>query len=473
MTSLSRTAFALLLLILLASSATAQQALGADGVAKIDAAVQDVIARTGVPSVSLGIAKGNQVVFTKAYGQARLDPPLPATPDMLYAIGSISKQFTAACLLLLQEDGKLRIGDPVGKYFPELTRANDVTIRNILSHTSGYRDYAPQDYTIPEWTKPTTALKIIHQWATLPLDFEPGTQYQYSNTNFNIAGLIVEKASGEPFWSYLTRRVLKPLGMADTIDLDAGHERVKPIGYMRNALGPLRPAIIEAPGWYFADGEMAMTAADLLKWDISVMNRSLLKPASYAEMETEVKLKSGEGARYGLGVSLGTRDGHKVVSHGGEVGGFVASNTVFPDDKLAIVVLTNQEASPAAGSISRAVSALLLAPTPAAGTEGSATAKAEAQAREVIGQLQQGRVDRAQLTENCNFYFDQVALDDHKTSLGPLGAVQAVRQVSSSLRGGMTFRSFDVTFANGTRLRLTTYTTRDGKLEQFILGSAG
>jgi D-alanyl-D-alanine carboxypeptidase len=261
--------------------------------------------------------------------------------------------------------------------------------------------------------------------------------------------------------------------MADTIDLDAGHERVKPVGYMRNALGPLRPAIIEAPGWYFADGEMAMTSADLLKWDISVMNRSLLKPVSYSEMETEVKLKSGEGARYGLGVSLGTRDGRKVVSHGGEVGGFVASNTVFPDDKLAIVVLTNQEASPAAGSISRAVSTLLLAPTPAAGTEGSAAARAEAQAKELIGQLQQGRVDRAQLTENCNFYFDQVALDDHKTSLGPLGAVQAVRQVSSSLRGGMTFRTFDVTFANGTRLRLTTYTTKDGKLEQFIVGPTG
>jgi CubicO group peptidase (beta-lactamase class C family) len=111
--------------------------------------VQDVMARTGVPSVSLGIAKGNQIVFTRAYGQARLDPPLPAAPDMLYAIGSISKQFTAACLLLLQEDGKLRIGDPVGKYFPELTRAHEVTIRNILSHTSGYRDYAPRTTRSP------------------------------------------------------------------------------------------------------------------------------------------------------------------------------------------------------------------------------------------------------------------------------------------------------------------------------------
>ena len=470
MKPLSRAVFAFVVLFV-AATASAQGSLSADVTAKIEAAVNEVMTRTGVPSASIGIAKGDRIVFTKAYGRARLDPPLPAAPDMLYAVGSISKQFTAACLLLLQEEGRLSLSDPVGKYFPELTRANEVTIRNILSHTSGYRDYAPQDYTIPAWTKPTTALAIIHEWATAPLDFEPGTQYQYSNTNFNIAGLIVEKVSGEPFWSFVTRRVLKPLGMSDTIDLDAGHEKVKPVGYMRNALGPLRPAIIEAPGWYFADGEMAMTSADLLKWDISVMNRSLLKPASYTEMETEVKLRGGEGAHYGLGVTLATRDGHRVVSHGGEVGGFVASNTVFPDDKIAIVVLTNQEASPAAGSIARSISALLLAPAP--GAEGASAAKAEAQARELIGQLQQGRIDRAQLTDNCNFYFDQVALDDHKTSLEPLGPVQSVRQASSSLRGGMTFRSFDVTFAKGTRLRLTTYTTKAGRLEQFLIGPAG
>jgi D-alanyl-D-alanine carboxypeptidase len=456
-----------------AATATAQGTLTADVTAKVEAAVNDVMKRTGVPSVSLGIVQGGRIVFTKAYGQARLDPPLPATPDMLYAIGSISKQFTAACILLLQEEGKLSVDDAVGKYFPELTRASDVTIRNILSHTSGYRDYAPHDYTIPAWTKPTTALKIIHEWATQPLDFEPGTQYQYSNTNFNIAGLIVEKASGEPFWSFLSRRILKPLGMTNTVDLDTDHDKVKPVGYMRNALGPLRPAIIEAPGWYFADGEMAMPVADLLAWDISVMNRSILKPASYALMETDVKLKSGESARYGLGVSLATRDGHRVVSHGGEVGGFVASNTVFPDDKIAITVFTNQEASPAAGSVARAVAALLLPPAPGGASDAGSTAKAESQAKDLLGQLQQGRIDRAQLSDNCNFYFDQVALDDHKSSLAPLGAVQAVRQASSSLRGGMTFRTFDVSFANGTRLRLTTYTTRDGKLEQFLVGPVG
>ena len=431
--------------------------------------MHDVLTKTGVPSASVGIVQGGQVVFTKAYGNARLNPPMNATTSLHYAIGSISKQFTAACVLLLQEEGKLSIDDPIAKYFPELTRAGDVTIRNILSHTSGYEDYAPQDYTIPAWTKPTTADKVVHEWATKPLDFEPGSQYQYSNTNFNIAGLIVEKVSGEPFWSFLSRRVLKPLGMTQTIDLDTDHDKLEPVGYMRNALGPLRPAIMEASGWYFADGEMAMPVGDLLIWDISLMNRSLLAPASYAAMETDQRLTNGQTARYGLGVTLSVRDGHRVVAHGGEVGGFVAQNMVFPDDKIAIAVLTNQEASAAAGGIARAISLLLL-PSPDSGTGTAAeTATAEAQARRILTGLQKGQIDRALFTANCNFYFDQTSLDDHTKSLGPLGAVQTVAQTSTSLRGGMTFRAFDVTFANGTKLRLTTYTTKDGRLEQFLI----
>jgi CubicO group peptidase (beta-lactamase class C family) len=457
------------LLTAASSPLLAQGSLSADQQSKVDAAVHDVLTKTGVPSASVGIVQGGQIVFTKAYGSARLDPPMNATTSLHYAIGSISKQFTAACVLLLQEEGKLSIDDPIAKYFPELTRARDVTIRNILSHTSGYEDYAPQDYTIPAWTRPTTADKVVHEWATKPLDFEPGSQYQYSNTNFNIAGLIVEKVSGEPFWSYLSRRVLKPLGMTQTIDLDTDHDKLEPVGYMRNALGPLRPAIMEASGWYFADGEMAMPVGDLLIWDISLMNRSLLAPASYAAMETDQRLTTGQTARYGLGVSLSVRNGHRVVAHGGEVGGFVAQNVVFPDDKIAIAVLTNQEASAAAGGIARAMSLLLL-PSPDSGTATAAeTATAEAQARRILTGLQKGQIDRALFTANCNFYFDQTSLDDHTKSLGPLGAVQTVAQTSSSLRGGMTFRAFDVAFAKGPKLRLTTYTTKDGRLEQFLI----
>lgn len=447
------------------AAAQAVNSLSPEQAQRVTAAIRQVIDATHVPSASVGIVQHGKIVYVQAFGDARLSPRVPANPAMRYAIGSISKQFTTAAVLLLAQEGKLSLDDPVARWFPELTRAKDVKLRNLLSHTSGYEDYAPQDYTIPAWTHPTSAQKIVHEWATKPLDFEPGTQYQYSNTNFNIVGLIVEKASGEPFWDFLSSRVLKPLGLTRTLNLDTQHAEMEPVGYMRNALGPLRPAISEAPGWYFADGEMAMPVSELLTWDISMMNQTLLAPASYKAMETEFTLKNGKGAGYGLGVGVGTTAGHRVISHGGEVGGFVASNTVFPDDKFAVAVLTNQEASSAAGSIGRAIANLLvLAPTAAADA-----ATAEARAKRVLSELQQGKIDRSQFTANANFYFNATAIADYQSSLSRLGAITSVRQTSSSLRGGMTYRGFEVTFAGGKKVALSTYETGDGKLEQFLV----
>jgi CubicO group peptidase (beta-lactamase class C family) len=211
---------------------------------------------------------------------------------------------------------------------------------------------------------------------------------------------------------------------------------------------------------------MAMPVADLLRWDVSLISRSLLTASSYAAMETEMLLKNGQSAHYGLGVSLAVRDGHRLVSHGGEVGGFVAWNGVFPDDKVAVAVLTNQEASAAAGNIGRAISSLLLPPPAPA---GPVAGTAEASAKEILAGLQQGRIDRSRLTANCNFYFSQPALDDYRQSLAGLGEIKTVRQTSTSLRGGMTFRAFDVEFASGTKVTLSTFTTPDGKLEQFLV----
>ena len=159
---------------------------------RIDRIAAQVLERRGVPSASIAVVQKGKLVYAHAYGGARVDPATPATPEMRYSIGSISKQFTAAAILLLQEQGKLSLDDPVGKYVAELTRGNEVTIREILSHTSGYQDYWPENYLMTSMLKPVTAQQIIDNWARKPLDFEPGTKWQYSNTNFVIAGLIVE-----------------------------------------------------------------------------------------------------------------------------------------------------------------------------------------------------------------------------------------------------------------------------------------
>lgn len=463
--------FALVLGLLAAPYAGAQavNTLPADLAAKVRAAVTGVMQRTGVPSASVGIVRDGRVAYVQAFGAARMSPRLPARPDMHYALGSISKQFTVAAVMLLQQQGKLSIDDPVSKWFPELTDASQVTLRNLMSHTSGYEDYAPQDYTIPEWTHPSSAEQIVHEWATKPLDFAPGTQYQYSNTNFNIVGLIVQKVAGEPFWRFLKANVLDPVGLSHAIDLDTQRDQLEPTGYFRHALGPLRPALMEAPGWYFADGEMAMPVGDLLRWDISVMNESLLAPASYAEMEAPTRLQDGLYSNYGLGLTIGALNGHRMVSHGGEVGGFVAQNIVLPGDKIAVAVLTNQEASPAAGMIGSAIARLLVPPAPSQASTPGETAKAEKLARSTLAMLQKGSIDRARFTANANFYFDRQAIDDYASSLGDLGAIKSLQQTGTNLRGGMRYRGFAVEFANGTKVNVSTYTTSDGKYEQFLV----
>src|SRR5262245_608246 len=334
-----------------ASSVSSQTHLPPDLTEKIDKIATDTLARTGVPSASIAIVKDGQIAYVKAYGDARLEPNTPATPQMRYSIGSISKQFTAAAILLLQEQGKLSLDDRVGKYIPDLTRANEVTIRQLLSHTSGYQDYWPQDYVMPGMLQPTTAQKIMDTWARKPLDFEPGTKWQYSNTNYVIAGVIVEKVARMPLLEFLKQRVFTPLGMTSVANID--QEKLTesdPVGYLRYALGPLRPAPKEGKGWLFAAGELAMRAQDLAKWDMSIMDQKLLKPASYHELGTDVELKNGVATQYGLGVGVNSQQGRRSLSHGGEVSGFTAQNTVFPDDRVAIVVLTNQDAASAAGA---------------------------------------------------------------------------------------------------------------------------
>jgi D-alanyl-D-alanine carboxypeptidase len=451
--------------IFLALAANAQTQLAPDLIDQIDKVANDTLARTGVPSASVAIVKDGQIVYTKAYGDARLDPRTPATPQMRYSIGSISKQFTAAAILLLQEQGKLSLDDSVAKYIPNLTRANEVTIRQLLSHTSGYQDYWPQDYVMPMMLQPVTSQKILDLWARKPLDFEPGTKWQYSNTNYVIAGVIIEKVARMPLLQFLQERVFTPLGMTSVSDTDqAKLGDTDPTGYLRYALGPLRPAPKEGRGWLFAAGELAMPAADLAKWDISIMDRRLMKPSSYREFGTEVLLKNGLGTHYGLGVDVNSQAGHRALSHGGEVSGFTAQNIVFPDDRAAVVVLTNQDAASASGAIASGIAPLLFATT-----DPATPAKLE-QAKKIFEGLQHGTVDRSLFTDNANSYFSEPALKDFASGLGPLGAPQSFVQASQGLRGGMTLRVYIIKFPQKT-LRAWTYEMPDGKLEQYQIAA--
>lgn len=427
----------------------------------VDSIARQVLQATGAPSASVAVVQGGRLVYAQAYGSAQLEPQAPARPEMRYSIGSISKQFCAAAILLLQQEGKLALDDPVAKFLPDLSRAGEVTIRQLLSHTSGYQDYWPQDYVPLFMLDSVTATKILDRWAKQPLDFDPGTQWQYSNTNYVAAGLIVERASGMPFFEFLRTRILAPLGMQSVVNTDLGRlPQSDPTGYLRFALGPPRPAPKEGKGWLFAAGELAMTASDLAKWDITLMNESLLSPGSYRAMETETLLKNGTATGYGLGVDLGMNAGRRVVSHGGEVSGFTATNLVFPDDNAAVIVLVNQDAVSASGAIAQRIAGLLFA------TGDTLATSRAARARAILEGLQHGTIDRSLFTADGNAYFSAQAVADFASSLGPLGALEGFVQTGRQLRGGMIYRSYRANFADRS-LRVWTFELPDGKLEQY------
>jgi D-alanyl-D-alanine carboxypeptidase len=456
------TVLAVLVALSGSSLSQAHDSLPQDLLSRIDRAAQDVLTESGVPSASIAVVKDGAIVYLRAYGDARLEPKTPAKSDMRYSIGSISKQFTAASVLLLQEDGKLSLDDPVGKYIPNLTRANEVTIRQVLSHTSGYQDYWPQDYVPPFMMQPITSEKVLDLWARKPLDFDPGTRWQYSNTNYVIAGVIVEKVSGMPLLQFLQTRVFNPLNMKSVANID--QEKLgdtDATGYLRYALGPPRLAPKEGKGWLFAAGELAMPAADLARWDISIMDQKLLKPASYRELVTEVRLKSGVGTQYGLGVDVTMFSDHRMLSHGGEVSGFTTQNNVFPDDKLAVVVLTNQDAARASGNLARRISTIMFT------SRDAATLEKTERARKIFVGLQQGTIDRSLFTDNANSYFTEQAVKDFASSLGPLGMPFEFVQTQESLRGGMTLHVYRIKFRQQQELRAWTYEMPDGKLEQY------
>ena len=433
--------------------------------AQIDTLVAGSLRDTGVPSASIAIVRGGQIVFAKAYGKpsetiAVADPALP------YQIASISKQFTAAAILLLEDEGRLGLDDTVAKYVPGVTGGDRITIRQLLSHTSGLQDYWPQDYSFAAMATPVTPQQIVDRWGKKPLDFEPGTQWQYSNTGYVVAGLIVEKVANQPLLDFLQQRIFKPLDIR-ALDQDKAIGKGFPQGYGRFALGPVRPETPSAPGWLYAAGELSMSARDLAKWDVARLTRTTLPADDWAAQETPIRLVDGSTNGYGLGVSTGTTNGRRYVEHSGESVGFLSENIVYPDDQAAIVVLTNSWFSDAVGRISSGIAKIVL-PPPAANAEDTA---ALPRARAVYDQLRTGTLDRSRLTEDANFYFKPVALADYKSSLGALGEPTGFAQTGRArLRGGFVNRTYRITYPDRT-LSLSTYAEpgANGRYEQFLV----
>ena len=462
---------------------------------EVDEAVRAIMQRNDVPAISLAIVRHGQIAYLKAYGLAELPTVagrLARTPrsraasvSTRFAIGSVSKEFTAAAILLLVDRGKLSLDDTVSKYLPELTGAKQITIRELLSHTSGYRDYFLQEYIPAPMQRPTSVDAILRTWAERPLDFPPGEEWQYSGTNYVIAGRIVEKVTGEPYEKFLADDVLRPIGISDETFADHPSQPTRnAVGYYRFALGPPRPAPITGRNWLFAMADLEMTAKDVALWDVSVMNQSLLSAASYRAMSSDVKTVNGRSTGYGLGFFVRTiagNDGeqHLMLHHPGEISGFRSHNFVLPDLKAAVVILTNAEYSDATSEFAeRLQKAVGIKPTETTGSETavSSTPPAimpeenpiEARAHRLMLDLVQGRIDRDDLAPDASATFTLQALNDIRQSLEPLGDLERVKLDSTQLRGGTKHYALTLIYQHR-QLQVAEYDLANGKIEQFLI----
>ncbi len=449
------------LLVIVAAPAAAEP-LTAQQTAAIDQVVAKALADTAVPSASIAIVRDGKIVLAKAYGEANRG--LPARPGLPYQIASISKQFTAMALLLLEDEGKLSLDDKVAKWVPGISGGDRIALRQLLNHTSGLQDYWPQDFSFPAMARPTSPQGIVDIWAKKPLDFEPGDQAQYSNTGYVIAGMVAEKAAGEPLMRYLRRKIFVPLKMISVVNQDDAIGAAFPSGHGRYALGPVRPVTPAARGWLYAAGELSMSAEDLAKWNIARINRTLVPADDWAAQETTAKLNDGTAIANGLGVFVSNSSGRKAVTHGGESVGFLATNAVYPAERAAITVMTNSWSGNAYSRISREIAKIVL-PAPEA-----VTAPATARARTVYDQLRRGGIDRSLLTKNANYYFTPQAVADYRSSLAPLGEPTSFEPNSKpNPRGGFTIQSYTIKYPGRTLNLSTFYEPAGGRIEQFLV----
>jgi len=326
-----------LLVLLVSTSVWAQTSPDA----AVDRYIQSEMQKRHIPGLALLVARNGQIIRAQGYGFSNLELQVPVTPETIFQSGSMGKQFTATAVMMLVEQGKVGLDDPLTKYFPEAPVAwSQVTVRNLLSHTAGFTDYPDKfdfrrDYTENE------LLKIAE---AIPLAYPPGTKYAYSNLGFLTLGILIHRTSGQFYGDFLHDRVFQPLGMSTTRIISeadiipnraAGYRWVN--GHWKNQEW-VSPTLNTT-----ADGALYFSILDLAKWDAALYTEKLLKRSSLDQMWTVAKYKNGEpnSGHYGFGWFIESVHGHRVIEHEGQWQGFNTNISRYVDDKLTVVVLTN------------------------------------------------------------------------------------------------------------------------------------
>ena len=318
------------------------------------------MARQRIPGLSLLVAKGGKTVFAEGFGLANAELQVPVKPETIFQSGSVGKQFTATAVMMLVEEGKVGLDDPLTKYFKDSPASwKDVTVGELLSHTAGFGDY-PKDFDFrKDWTE-AELLKLVEG---IPLAYAPGTKWQYSNLGYLTLGILIHRVTGEFYGDFLQQRIFRPLDMGSTRIISetdivanraAGYRLVK--GEMKNQEW-VAPMINTT-----ADGSLYFSTLDLAKWDAALYTEKLLRRSSLEQMWTVAKLKDGRPNKgnYGFGWFIDDRHGHRCIHHDGAWQGFQTAIDRYVDDQLTVVALCNLSGSQP-GKITQHVAEMYLA----------------------------------------------------------------------------------------------------------------
>jgi len=328
-------------LLVVAVLATITVLASAQSTDAIDKYVRAEMQKEHIPGLALLVSRAGQPLLTRGYGLANVELQVPVKPETIFQSGSVGKQFTATAVMMLVEEGRLSLDDPLTKFLAGAPTAwNQVTIRELLSHTAGFTDY-PKNFNFRNDYTEAELLKIVEG---IPLAFEPGTKWSYSNLGYFTLGLVIHKVTGEFYGDFLQERVFRPLGMTTTrIISEADIIPNRAAGY-RLVKGELKNQEWVAPMINTtADGSLHFSILDLAKWDAALYTEKLLTHSSLDQMWTVVKLKNGQpnSGNYGFGWDINFKKGHKCIEHGGSWQGYKTHISRYVDDKLTVVVLLN------------------------------------------------------------------------------------------------------------------------------------
>jgi len=305
--------------------------------------VRGEMQRQRIPGLALLVSRGGKIVLAEGFGLANVELQVPVKAETVFQSGSVGKQFTATAVMMLVEEGKVGLDDPLTKYFGDAPASwKEVTVRELLSHTAGFGDYPEKFDFHKDWTE-DEELKMVEG---IPLAFAPGTKWEYSNLGYLTLGVLIHRVTGEFYGDFLQQRIFHPLGMetagiiseADIVpNRAAGYRLVKRELKNQEWVAPMVNTT--------ADGSLYFSILDLAKWDAALYTEKLLKRSSLEQMWTPAKLKNGlpNKAGYGFGWFIGERHGHRVISHDGAWQGFETTIARYVDDQLTVAVLTNLE----------------------------------------------------------------------------------------------------------------------------------